>query len=149
MLLQSRGERICVFPAVPKEWPEAVFHQLRSEGGFLVSAVRERGVPLGYIFAVLRVDRAESYRIWFHHRMPAWYWRSGACPQYVRSRRTDRSIWLCRREKKLIYTAIIGADLRLSRSRPSLQRRGNAICSAAASHGGSMEFPVNRINAES
>ena len=43
MLLQSRGERICVFPAVPKEWPEAVFHQLRSEGGFLVSAVREEG----------------------------------------------------------------------------------------------------------
>ncbi|MGW8821804.1 glycosyl hydrolase family 95 catalytic domain-containing protein [Paenibacillus lautus] len=43
MLLQSRGERISVFPAVPEEWPEAVFHRLRSEGGFLVSAVREEG----------------------------------------------------------------------------------------------------------
>lgn len=43
MLLQSRGKRIYVFPAVPKEWPESVFHQLRTEGGFLVSAVREEG----------------------------------------------------------------------------------------------------------
>ena len=43
MLLQSWGDLIRVFPAVPEEWQEAVFHNLRTEGGFLVSAVREAG----------------------------------------------------------------------------------------------------------
>lgn len=43
MLLQSRRECVHVFPAIPKEWKDAVFHQLRAEGAFLVSAVRESG----------------------------------------------------------------------------------------------------------
>lgn len=43
MLLQSWGEVICIFPAVPSEWQEAVFHDLRAEGAFLVSAVRSSG----------------------------------------------------------------------------------------------------------
>lgn len=38
MLLQSWGDTIRVFPAMPAEWPEAVFHDLRAEGAFLVSA---------------------------------------------------------------------------------------------------------------
>ena len=40
MLLQSWGDRIRVFPAMPAEWKEAVFHDLRAEGAFLVSAAR-------------------------------------------------------------------------------------------------------------
>jgi len=43
MLLQSWGGKISVFPAVPKAWAEAVFHDLRAEGAFLVSARREGG----------------------------------------------------------------------------------------------------------
>ncbi len=43
MMLQSWGGRLRVFPAVPAEWPDVQFHQLRCEGGFLVSARREQG----------------------------------------------------------------------------------------------------------
>nr|WP_275983900.1 hypothetical protein [Paenibacillus hamazuiensis] len=43
MLLQSWGAEIRVFPAVPSEWQDAVFHDLRAEGGFQVSAVRSGG----------------------------------------------------------------------------------------------------------
>jgi hypothetical protein len=43
MLLQSWGGRLRIFPAVPEEWPDVQFHQLRGEGAFLVSARRERG----------------------------------------------------------------------------------------------------------
>lgn len=43
MLLQSWGDRIRIFPAIPTEWKETVFHDLRAEGGFLVSAVRREG----------------------------------------------------------------------------------------------------------
>jgi len=38
MLIQSWGDAIRVFPAMPKRWPDAVFHDLRTEGAFLVSA---------------------------------------------------------------------------------------------------------------
>ncbi len=40
MLLQSWGDKIRVFPAAPDSWKDVVFHNLRAEGGFLVSAVR-------------------------------------------------------------------------------------------------------------
>ena len=43
MLLQSWGDRIRIFPAVPAEWKEATFHDLRAEGAFLVSAARRDG----------------------------------------------------------------------------------------------------------
>ncbi len=43
MLLQSWGEEIRIFPAVPSQWPDVTFHDLRAEGGFLVSAVRRGG----------------------------------------------------------------------------------------------------------
>ncbi|MEP2775272.1 MAG: glycoside hydrolase family 95-like protein [Luteolibacter sp.] len=43
MLLQSWGGRLRIFPAMPSKWPDAQFHQLRSEGAFLVSARRELG----------------------------------------------------------------------------------------------------------
>jgi alpha-L-fucosidase 2 len=43
MLLQSWGDRIRIFPAMPSEWREAVFNDLRAEGAFLVSAERRDG----------------------------------------------------------------------------------------------------------
>lgn len=43
MLLQSWGDTIRIFPAMPDEWEEAVFHDLRAEGAFLVSAGRRGG----------------------------------------------------------------------------------------------------------
>lgn len=43
MLLQSWGDDIRVFPAVPKEWKDVTFHNLRTEGAFLISAVKRDG----------------------------------------------------------------------------------------------------------
>ncbi|MCY3017522.1 MAG: discoidin domain-containing protein [Planctomycetota bacterium] len=43
MLVQSWGGTIRVFPALPTEWKDAVFHDLRTEGAFLVSAERKGG----------------------------------------------------------------------------------------------------------
>ena len=41
MLIQSWGGAIRVFPAMPDRWPDAVYHNLRTEGAFLVSAERK------------------------------------------------------------------------------------------------------------
>lgn len=46
MLLQSWGGKIRLFPAMPAAWPDAVFHDLRAEGAFLVSARRVAGRTL-------------------------------------------------------------------------------------------------------
>ena len=43
MLLQSWDGVIRVFPAVPDSWADAVYHNLRTEGAFLVSAARKEG----------------------------------------------------------------------------------------------------------
>ncbi len=43
MLLQSWGDCIRVFPAMPDFWKDAQFYNLRAEGAFLVSAVRKGG----------------------------------------------------------------------------------------------------------
>lgn len=43
MLIQSWGERIRIFPAVPNDWKDVVFHNLRAEGGFEVSARLQNG----------------------------------------------------------------------------------------------------------
>lgn len=43
MLIQSWGDEIRVFPAVPESWPNVAFADLRAEGAFLVSAVRMQG----------------------------------------------------------------------------------------------------------
>ncbi len=41
MVLQNRGNKIRVFPAVPDDWPDAAFKDLRTEGAFLISAIRK------------------------------------------------------------------------------------------------------------
>ena len=43
MLIQSWGNAIRVFPAVPDAWPDVEFHHFSAEGAFLVSAKREKG----------------------------------------------------------------------------------------------------------
>ena len=43
MLIQSWGEKIRIFPGVSENWKDAVFHNLRAEGGFEVSAKKENG----------------------------------------------------------------------------------------------------------
>ena len=43
MLIQGWASTIRIFPAVPDAWSEIAFHDLRTEGGFLVSARRQGG----------------------------------------------------------------------------------------------------------
>jgi hypothetical protein len=43
MLLSSWGGKIRVFPAVPAAWQDVTIHNMRTEGAFLVSAVRRGG----------------------------------------------------------------------------------------------------------
>ncbi len=43
MLLQSYAGFIEIFPAVPQSWKNISFNQLRAEGAFLISAVKENG----------------------------------------------------------------------------------------------------------
>ncbi len=43
MILQSWGGTIRVFPAAPDAWADIVFHNLRTQGAFLISAVRKEG----------------------------------------------------------------------------------------------------------
>lgn len=42
-LLQSGGNKIRVFPAMPGSWQDASFDLLRAQGVFVVSAVRKKG----------------------------------------------------------------------------------------------------------
>ncbi|MFY8327632.1 glycosyl hydrolase family 95 catalytic domain-containing protein [Pseudoalteromonas sp. ZZD1] len=43
MLLQSWGGKVRVFPAVPGHWQDIAFHQLRTQGAFLVTAKKSEG----------------------------------------------------------------------------------------------------------
>lgn len=43
MLLQSWGNQVRVFPAVPSTWSDVSFENLRAEGGYIVSAERRNG----------------------------------------------------------------------------------------------------------
>ncbi|MGE4489318.1 MAG: glycoside hydrolase family 95-like protein [Kiritimatiellales bacterium] len=42
-LLQSWGGKIRIFPSVPDDWSDVTFHQMRAQGGFLVSASGNKG----------------------------------------------------------------------------------------------------------
>jgi hypothetical protein len=43
LLCQSWGDVIRVFPAIPAAWPDLTLHNFRTQGAFLVSAVRRAG----------------------------------------------------------------------------------------------------------
>lgn len=44
MMIQSWGNMIRIFPAIPAEWSTCCFSNLRAEGGFSISAQRKEGV---------------------------------------------------------------------------------------------------------
>jgi alpha-L-fucosidase 2 len=44
MLLQSHTGTVHIFPAIPESWMDVSFRTLRTEGAFLISAVREKGL---------------------------------------------------------------------------------------------------------
>lgn len=48
MLLQSHAGYIEIFPALPSDWKDVSFSNLRAEGAFLVSAKKENGVPVSF-----------------------------------------------------------------------------------------------------
>ena len=43
MLLQSWGDKIRIFPALPSDWKDVSIYQMRTQGAFLVSAKRVKG----------------------------------------------------------------------------------------------------------
>ncbi|MCX2452247.1 hypothetical protein OQX61_13315 [Pedobacter sp. PLR] len=43
MLIQSWGNKIRIFPALPSQWKDVAFDNLLTEGAFLISAKREQG----------------------------------------------------------------------------------------------------------
>jgi alpha-L-fucosidase 2 len=71
MLLQSWGNVIRVFPAVPWRWHELAFEKLRAEGGHRVSARRENNATT-WLRIVVGRDGDLLIRDNFGGRTPAW-----------------------------------------------------------------------------
>lgn len=65
MLIQSWGETLRIFPAVPDAWDECAFHNLRAEGGFTVSARRKNGRTE---WITIRSEQGQPCRIY----LPGW-----------------------------------------------------------------------------
>jgi alpha-L-fucosidase 2 len=61
MLLSSWGDHIRVFPGIPASWRDVTFHNLRTQGAFLVSAVRKEGQTK---FVSIESLAGEPCRIW-------------------------------------------------------------------------------------
>jgi len=61
MLLTSWGDKIRVFPGVPKSWAEVSFVNLRTQGAFLVTAVRKNGRTS---FVKIESLAGEPCRVW-------------------------------------------------------------------------------------
>jgi alpha-L-fucosidase 2 len=66
MLCQSRGGVVRVFPAVPSSWSDVTLHDFRTQGAFLVSAVRTRGVT-----RFVRVRSLAGEPLTLRHGLPA------------------------------------------------------------------------------
>jgi hypothetical protein len=60
MLCQSWGGTIRIFPAVPSSWSDVTLHDFRTEGAFLVSAVRQGGTTR---FVRVRSEAGASCRL--------------------------------------------------------------------------------------
>lgn len=58
MLLQSQGGELRLFPAIPADWQDVSFAQLRAEGAVLVSATRQAGRVVEVTLVADRPDRA-------------------------------------------------------------------------------------------
>ena len=62
MLLQSWGGRLRIFPALPDEWTDVAFRDLRAEGGLLVSAEMRRGE---IVSATIRSEQGGEAKVVF------------------------------------------------------------------------------------
>jgi hypothetical protein len=76
MVLQSWNRVIRVFPAMPKEWPDATFDRFRTEGAFLVSAVRKSGATQWIAITSLagkscRIQLDRPLQTWPENRLKA------------------------------------------------------------------------------
>ena len=60
MLLQTWGGVVRIFPAVPKAWADVSFHDLRGEGGYVISATRRAGKTARL---TIRATRAGAVRL--------------------------------------------------------------------------------------
>lgn len=65
MLLQSWGEKLRLFPAVPDDWRDVAFTDLRAEGAFVVSAWRRDG-----LFARAEIRSQKGGRLRIEHPLP-------------------------------------------------------------------------------
>jgi len=77
MLLQSWGDRIRVFPALPNAWKDVTFHHLRTEGAFLISAHRANSqtkwvqiISLAGQPCRLQTDLGKNYTILSPNKIP-------------------------------------------------------------------------------
>ncbi|WP_405875687.1 MULTISPECIES: glycosyl hydrolase family 95 catalytic domain-containing protein [unclassified Streptomyces] len=66
MLCQSWGGVVRVFPAVPSSWSDVTLHDFRTQGAFLVSAVRSKGVT-----RFVRVRSLAGALLELRHGLPA------------------------------------------------------------------------------
>lgn len=99
MLMTSWGGCIRIFPGIPEAWGDVVFHDLRAEGAFLVSAVREGGE---LIFVRVRSLAGEPLRMRFSMAAP-WAQVGGAKAPLVPDAEGIYSIPLARGEELLIH----------------------------------------------
>jgi alpha-L-fucosidase 2 len=67
MLLQSHGNCIEIFPAIPDAWQDVSFENLCAEGGYKISANREQGV-----FKKITINASQSGS--FEIRLPVGSW---------------------------------------------------------------------------
>ncbi len=73
LLLQSRNGYLQVFPAVPDNWKNVSFTNLRTEGAFLVSAEKENGVPKTVTITATREGRLNiklPFKTWINKKLP-------------------------------------------------------------------------------
>lgn len=75
MLLQNENA-ITVFPALPADWNSVSFHNLRTEGGYLVSAVKENGVVISVSVTAttdgkVRIKKPRHFHTWIVEGVPS------------------------------------------------------------------------------
>lgn len=97
MLIQSWGNKIRIFPGVSGEWKQAVFHKLRAEGGFLISANRKNGST-----EWIEIESLAGEPCILQHGFNGDYKISGA--QIKKIDDSSCRIYLKKGEKALLYT---------------------------------------------
>jgi hypothetical protein len=70
MMLQSWGGKINVFPASPKSWKDVSFHDLRTQGAFLVSAKKKNGATE---FVSIKSLKGKECRVQVDFEKPKFY----------------------------------------------------------------------------